>query len=327
MALWVLLLTGLLVLGVLSLGIGSHAISPGGVLAALRGEAGSDAESVVVVRMRLPRLAVAVTAGLALGAAGAVVQSMTRNPLAEPGLLGVSSGAAVSVALGLVVAHHLSPVAMVLLAMAGAAAAGAIVLLVGGAFTRTADPTRLVLAGAAVSTVLGSVTAAVLLGFPEVFEDFRSWDAGGVAPRPWPLVLTAAAFVIAGLALAVLAAPALDALALGADLGAALGVDVVRTWVLASAAVIVLCAAATSLAGPIGFLALAAVLGARRLAPGALVRVLVTSGLLGAVLLLGADLVGRVIVRPGEMEAGILCALIGAPVFVWVAVRSRVGTS
>lgn len=321
------LAVGVLLLGVTSLFVGSQPVRPGIVLEALRHFDASNQEHVIVVRMRLPRLAVGIIAGLALGAAGTVVQTMTRNPLAEPGLLGINSGAALFVVSGLVFLGADHPGQMMALAMAGALLAGAIVLLVGGAFSSTADPVRLVLAGAAVSTVLGSVTSALVLGHPTVFTAFRSWDAGGVAPRPWALVGMGLAALLVGALVALAAARSLDALALGVDAGRAMGVSVRRAWFGGGLSVVVLCGAATALVGPIAFLALAAAIMARRLVGGGLMRLLPTAALASVVVLLASDLVGRVILRPVEMEAGIVCALLGAPLFVALARRTRVTTA
>ncbi len=312
------------VFALLSLFIGSQPVRPDVVADALWHFDPGEQDHVIVVQMRLPRSAVAIVAGLALGAAGAVVQTMTRNPLAEPGLLGINSGAAAAVVSGLVFLRADDPARMILLAIAGAMAAGVVVLLIGGAFFSNADPVRLVLAGAAVSTILGALTSALVMGHPEVFTAFRGWDAGGVSPRPWPLVLLGGTALVIGSILAVASARSLDALALGKEMGRALGASVRRAWLGGGLSIVVLCGAATALAGPIVFLGLAATIAARRLVGGGLARLLPTAALFSVVVLQVSDLVGRVVLRPAELQAGIVCALLGAPFFVALARRSRV---
>ncbi|WP_168581444.1 FecCD family ABC transporter permease [Gephyromycinifex aptenodytis] len=317
----------ILVLGMTSLFLGSHGTHPGEVIASLNHFDPQNSTHVIVWRLRLPRFATAVVAGLGLGAATAVIQSMTRNPLAEPGLLGINSGAALFVTLGLVFWQADSAAAMMVMAMLGAAAAGAVVLMVGGAFSGTADPIRLVLAGAAFSAVIAAFTIMLLLNYPSVFVAFRYWDAGGVAPRPWPLILLGAAMVGLGALVAAAAARSLDALALGQDLGKAMGASTRRAWGLGSVSVVILCGSATALVGPIGFLGLAAAVASRRLCRGGLMTVAPIAALFASAVLLAADLIGRRLASPAEMQAGLVCGLLGAPVFVAIARRSRVVTA
>ena len=327
-----LLLAGALGLVILSLGVtslflGSHATDPAEVLHSLNHFDPHDSTHVVVWWLRLPRFATAVVAGLGLGTATAIIQSMTRNPLAEPGLLGINSGAALFVTVGLVLWNADSAASMMMMAMLGAAIAGILVLLVGGAFSSTADPVRLVLAGAAISAVISAFTIMLLLNYPSIFASFRYWDAGGVAPRPWTLILLGLVMVALGALVGAGAARSLDALALGQDLGRALGASTRRAWGLGSVAVVILCGAATALVGPIAFLGLAAAVASRRLCRGGLLTVAPIAALIASVVLLASDLVGRKLASPAEMQAGIVCGLLGAPVFVALARRSRVVTA
>lgn len=323
----VVLIAGIALLGVLGLFVGSHSLPPERVLAALTGDSLDETSRVIVVRLRLPRFAVALVAGSALGAATAIIQSMTRNPLAEPGLLGINSGASLAVIIGIVQFGLDSHLATMGLAMFGACAAGALVLLLGGAFAGVVAPIRLVLAGAAISAVFGSLASLLILSYPSAFESFRHWDAGGVTARPWALVTVGAVVSGIGLLLGLFVAPGLDSLALGGELGRALGASAGRTWLCASLAVVVLCGAATALVGPIGFLGLLATVAARRLARGGLAVTMPLAALLATNVLLVADLIGRVVAAPAEMQAGIVCALFGAPAFVMLASRSRVVTA
>lgn len=312
-----------------SLLVGSHTVAPGTLSRALASFDARDADQVVMRRVRIPRTAVGVIAAVALGAAGAMMQALTRNPLAEPGLLGVNSGAAAAVAITMALAASsggaLGAGATVLRAMLGAAAAGALVLALGGALAARPDPVRLVLAGAALSTVLGSVSASLVLTYPQLFSAFRFWDAGAVVQRPWSLIGLAAGMVGIALILALLAARSLDALALGDDLGRALGASPLRAWLLAGTASVILCGTATALVGPIGFVGLAAPLAARYVAGERQVIVLGLSALLAASLLLGSDIIGRILIRPDEVQASVVAAAIGAPVFIAVVRRTRLG--
>lgn len=315
----------LLVLVALSLLIGSQPVAPTTVLDALTRFDPSDAEHVVIRTIRVPRTMVGLLAGIALGAAGALMQALTRNPLAEPGLLGINAGAGAAVAITTALVASPGPAQIVPAAMAGAAASGAAVLAVGGALAPRPDPVRLVLAGAALSVVLGSVSSALVLTYPHVFAQFRFWDAGAVVHRPWPLIAVGAALLVLALVLAAMAARALDALALGDDLGQALGASPLRAWILAGTAAVILCGTATSLAGPIAFVGLAAPLIARAVVGERQQAVIGLSALLAGSLLLVSDVIGRVVVRPSEVQASIIAAALGAPIFIAVVRSARAG--
>lgn len=315
----------LLALTTVSLLVGSHTVPATAVWHALTAYQPGDADQDVVRLVRFPRTVAGLVVGLALGAAGAMMQAATRNPLAEPGILGINAGASVAVVAGLVWLHATSPVSAVLAALVGATTAGAVVLLVGGAFTPVPSPVRLVLAGAAVSTVLGAFTSGVVLSYPDVFRDFRHWDAGAVVHRPWQTIGIGCALATAALALAFVAARSVDTLALGHDLGRALGASPLRTWAMVGTCVVLLSATATSLAGPISFVGLAAPLGARLLVGARQAVVVPVAALLAASLVMVADVVGRLLIRPDEVPAAIVAAAIGAPLFIALARRGRLG--
>ncbi|WP_116115910.1 FecCD family ABC transporter permease [Austwickia chelonae] len=313
----------LAVLVLASLAVGSHHIPLGRVIAAFTAYDASLSDHVLVRDLRVPRTGVAVVVGAALGAAGALTQAVTRNPLAEPGFLGISAGAAVVVALGLVVMPHADVATMILFSFAGAATSGIAVLLLGGAFRETVDPVRLVLAGAALSVVLSAVTGALVINNRAVFESFRYWDSGAVAARPWPLIVTGTVITVLGIVLGLIAAPGLNALALGSELGRAVGASPLLTWSLAGIAVVLLAGTATAIAGPISFVGLAAPMIVRSLLGPDQRRLVPVSALVAADALLLADVLGRAVVPPQEVQASVVCAVIGAPIFIAFARRRR----
>lgn len=308
-----------------SLLIGSHAVPVATIREAFAAFDQGDPDHVVIRAIRAPRTVVGLIVGLALGAAGAMMQALTKNPLAEPGLLGVNSGAAAAVAVSMAALGRPGPVVIVLVAMVGAALAGALVLLVGGAMAPRPDPIRLVLAGAALSTVLGAVSGSLVLTYPDVFADFRYWDAGAIVHRPWSMICLGAVLLAIALVLSLLAARSVDALSLGDEMGRALGASPLKAWLLAGIASVILCGTATALAGPIAFIGLAAPLAARRLVGERQVVVVGLSALLAASLLLLSDVVGRVLARPDEVQASVVAAVLGAPVFIAVVRRARLG--
>ncbi len=283
---------------------------------------GSVADHEIVWSMRGSRTVVALVAGAGLGVAGVLVQALTRNPVAEPGILGINAGAACAVAGGLAVSGSLPVPALMGLALAGAAVSGVVVLGVAGAWRGRHDPVRVVLVGAAWSAVVSSVTVFLLLNHPTAYADFRFWDAGAVVPRPLDLVVVAA--VVVGVALVVAAAlsRSLDALAFGDELAQGLGVSTGRARGWAAVAAMVLCAVATSLVGPVSFLGLMAPYGARLVVGARHGPMLALASALGAALLLGSDVAGRAVRPPAEVPAAVMCAFLGAPLFVVLA-RTR----
>ena len=249
-----LLLLALVLLAVLSVVVGSRAIDPAVVWQAIVAPDLADDRHVTVQALRLPRTALVVVVGAALGVAGAVMQAMTRNPLAEPGLLGVNAGAAAAVVTGVLVTHVVDVEVYLWFAFAGAALAAAAVYALGGALQHASNPVRLVLAGAALSVLLGAYTSSVLVTFPSVFDTFRFWDTGSFQGRGADALLPVGIAVGVGLLIAFSLARPLNALALGAEFGRALGASPRRTWLLAGVAVVLLAGGATAAAGPIGFI-------------------------------------------------------------------------
>lgn len=318
----------LVLLALASLAIGSRPIPVTTALDALRAyDPGNDLH-LIVRELRVPRLITAVFAGAALGVAGAIMQAVTRNPLAEPGLLGINAGAAVAVVLGVAVFGLTRPAHYVWLAALGAGLAGSTVFLLGRAHETGTNPVRLVLAGAGLSIVLGAITGIVVINAPATaFDDFRHWAAGSVEGASFEAVAVLSVCVIAGLLVALSVVGGLNALALGQELGQALGATPHRIWLTACLAVMLLAGAATATAGPIGFVGLIAPHLSRALLGTDHRWILPGAGLAAAILLLSADLVGRVVAAPSEVAAGIVAALVGGPFFILAVRRFRMSRS
>ncbi|HEX5740571.1 MAG TPA: iron chelate uptake ABC transporter family permease subunit [Pilimelia sp.] len=294
-----------------SLALGARSVPPAEVWSALTG--GDAAAASVITTLRLPRTLLALVVGVALGLSGTLMQALTRNPLADPGLLGVTMGASTAVVVAIAFGGVSALLGYVWFALAGAGAAAVLVYLVAG---RAGAGDRMVLAGAAVSAVLLAVTSAILLRRPEAFRDFRFWDVGSLAGRPTAVVVQIAGLVAAGTLVALLLARPLNALGLGDDSARALGVNLHTTRVLGAAAVTVLCGAATAAAGPIGFVGLVTAHAARLLVGPDLRWALPLAALITPTLLLVADVLGRLVVAPQELSVGVVTAVIGAPVFI-----------
>lgn len=317
------LLVALAVLLVLSLALGSRPVPLGVVRDALLETDRADDRHLIVVTLRIPRTILAVAVGAALGTAGAVMQALTRNPLAETGILGINAGAAAAVATAIAALGLTDFTAYVWFALAGTLVTAAGVYALGGAFRNGSDPVRLTLAGAALSVVLGAYTQAILINYPQVFDTFRFWVVGSLEGRGMDVAVPAAAAVAAGLLLALTLPASLNALALGADAGRALGVSTTRTWVVSGVVVVLLAGVATAAAGPIGFVGLTAPHVARAIVGPDHRWILPYSALVSAVVVLGADVLGRVVASPGEVATGIVTALVGGPFFVALVRRRR----
>jgi ABC-type Fe3+-siderophore transport system permease subunit len=306
-----------------SLLLGSHPISPTRVWDVMLHPDGT-LESAVVREQRLPRTVLAVVVGAALGLAGALMQALTRNPIADPGILGVNAGAALLVVLAVAVAGTAGVAFYLWFALVGAAVAAVGVHVLAGTGRPSLNPARLALAGVAVSAALTALTQTVILADQEAFNEFRAWVTGSLEGRGWPVLLTVLPILALGAGLGLLVAPALGILALGDDAAHGLGVRVARTRALAMAAVTLLCGAATAAVGPIAFVGLAVPMLARGLYGHRLRKVCLGSVVLGAAWLLVADTLGRVLIAPQEVPAGVVAAIAGAPIFVAVVRRPTV---
>lgn len=319
----VLLTAGVVVTVLASLAFGARNLAIGDVVDALLH--GGDGDAAVIVRdLRIPRTIIGVAIGISLGLAGALVQAVTRNPLADPGLLGVHAGASAAVVTAIAVFGITTPGGYVWFALAGAAVASVGVYAIGAAGRAGATPIRLVLAGAAVTAALQAYIEALTLIDPKAFDSFRSWRVGAIAGRELADLLPALPFLVVGALLAVGLARSLNALALGEDSSRALGANVTRTRILSALAVTLLCGAATAVAGPIAFVGLTVPYVARLLFGVDQRWVLATAMPLGVILILGSDTLGRILGAPGELQVGIVTAFVGGPVFVALVRRKEI---
>lgn len=322
-ALWLLVvLAVLLLLVVSSVMVGSRGVGWSDAIAALGGS--TDGFDRAAVAKRLPRTLLAVVAGAALGVSGALMQGVTRNPLADPGILGITMGASLAVVTGLAYFGLTAASSYVWLAIGGAAVTAAFVYTVGSLGRGGATPLKLALAGAATSAALASFVSAVVLGRNDVAGGVRSWQIGGVGGGTYDSISQVAPFLVVGFVLALASARSLNSLALGDDLAAGLGERVAIARGTAALSAVVLCGAATAVTGPIGFVGLV-VPHACRLLVGVDHRWLLPfSALVGAALLTGADVLGRIATRPSEVDVGIVTALVGAPFFIYIVRRQKV---
>jgi iron complex transport system permease protein len=306
-----------------SIAIGAKSIPLGDVVAGLFGDDGS--ESAAIVReLRVPRTLVGLAVGVALGLAGGLMQALTRNPIADPGILGVEAGAAAAIVAAVATFGVTEPSAYIWFSFLGAALASVVVYVLGSHGRAGATPVRLALAGAAVTAALTAFTNGVILLDPEAFDEFRHWVVGSLAGRDLAILAEVGPFLVAGTLIAHAHARPLNALALGDDSGRALGARVGRTRALGAVSITLLCGAATAVAGPIVFVGLCVPHMARAIAGPDQRWVLGYSALLAPILLLTADVIGRVVISPAELEVGVVTALIGAPVFIALVRRKRI---
>lgn len=320
------LLLGLAMLVAVSLAsllIGARSVTVSTALDALFAYDSSLAEHIIIRDYRLPRTLLGLLCGAAFGVSGALIQAATRNPLADPGILGVNAGAAffVTLAVGLFGFHSID--AYLWFAFLGAILVTLAVYALGATGRDGATPVRLVLAGVALSAVLGGIGSAITLLDPQAFDSMRFWSIGSVAGKNMEIVVAVAPFIGFGLLIALIAARPLNAVALGDDLARSLGANIFRARILTLIAVTLLAGAGTAAAGPIGFVGLM-VPHVVRWFTGPDQRWIIPMTMIYApVLLLTADIAGRLVLFPGELEAGIVTAFIGAPVLILLARRKK----
>ncbi|MFB6670645.1 FecCD family ABC transporter permease [Streptomyces parvus] len=277
----------------------------------------------IVQEVRIPRTVAGLLAGAALGLAGTVMQGVARNPLADPQLLGVNAGASVAVVCSITLLGFTHATQFIWFGFLGALLAALLVYGVGSLGREGATPVKLALAGAATAAVLSSVTSAILLQDRGSYDQFRFWQLGALTARSSEVLWQVSPFILVGTVLALALGPQLNALSLGDDLARGLGQRVGAIRMVSALAVVILCGAATVVAGPIGFVGLA-VPHAARLITGPDYRwVLPYSMVLAPVMLLVADIVGRVIARPGEVQVGVITAAIGCIPFIWLVRRRK----
>ncbi|MDN3496705.1 iron ABC transporter permease [Planococcus sp. APC 4015] len=318
------IVTGVAVVAVvLSLGVGARPIAPGTVVEAFLRFDPSDNDHVVVMTQRVPRTIIGALVGIALAIAGTVMQGLTRNPFADPGLLGVNAGASVAVLGAIVLLGLTRPTGFVWFAFAGAALASILVALIGSRGPDGANPAKLALTGAAVTAGLTAVTFLILTTQSAALDVYRYWSVGALTGRDLETVALVLVPLLLGVVLSVAIAPGLNLVALGDDTATGLGHSVARTRGLGITATVLLSGGATALAGPIVFLGLVVPHTLRALIGGSYGRLIAAGAPLGAAILLLADVAGRVIAPPGEVQAGVVVAFIGAPVLIVLVLRGR----
>jgi iron complex transport system permease protein len=275
----------------------------------------------VVVAERLSRTVLGLLAGAALGLAGAVLQALTRNPLADPGLLGINAGASAAVVTAITYLGVTSLNGYVWFAFLGAAAVGALVWFLGG--SRGATPVRLALAGTALSAALYGYLQAVMIMDDAALGKMRFWTVGSLSSASESTIRQVLPFLLAGVVLALALSRPLNAMAMGDDTAKALGANLNRTRALSMLAATVLCGAATAACGPIVFVGLMVPHVVRSFTGPDLRWILPYAAILSPVLLLGADVIGRIVARPAELQVGIVTAILGGPVFIYLVRRRR----
>jgi iron complex transport system permease protein len=310
------LLCGLVAVVFLSITVGARPISLGDVWAALTAPLADSTTHRIILELRLPRTLVGLLVGAALGLAGAILQGATRNPLADPGLLGIEAGATLCVVLGIAVFGVTSLAAYVWLAFLGAGIATVMVYVVASMGREGATPVKLALGGAAVTAALGSVTSAILLTSVQTLDQIRFWQVGALTGRTMDILWQVAPFLGLGIVLALTTGRILDGLAMGDDVARGLGQRVQLSRAYVGLVAVILAGSATAACGPIAFVGLTIPHVARAITGPNYRWLLPYSMLLGPILLLGADIVGRVIAPPGELQVGIVTAAIGAPFFI-----------
>ncbi|MGW7301241.1 FecCD family ABC transporter permease [Streptomyces sp. NPDC054829] len=319
-SLGLLLSVGILVLVALaSIAIGAKDLSLAQVWHGLFQDSGTYSD--VVVDDRVSRTALGLLAGAALGLAGAVLQALTRNPLADPGLLGINAGASAAVVTAISFLGVTSMTGYIWFAFFGAAAVGALVWFLGG--SRGATPVRLALAGTAISAALYGYLQAVMISDDAALGRMRFWTVGSLSAATDSTITQVLPFLAAGMLLALALARPLNAMAMGDDTAKALGANLNRTRALSMLAATVLCGAATAACGPIVFVGLMVPHVVRSFTGPDLRWILPYSAVLSPVLLLGADVIGRIVARPAEVQVGIITAIIGGPVFILLVRRRR----
>lgn len=318
-----ILLLILLVISVFaSLAFGSRAIGWSEILNALFH---SDVQSheASVVHQRIVRTVFSLMCGAALGVSGALMQSVTRNPIADPSILGVNTGAALFVVCGISFFNISSPSQFIGFAIAGAMITAIFVFGIGSMGSGGATPLKLVLAGAATSAALSSLVMAIMIPRTNVMDQFRFWQVGSVGSGNWSNISTFLPFLIIGLGIAFLTAPGLNALALGDEVATGLGVHTGTLRLVAAFGGVLLCGAATALAGPIGFIGLLATHLVRLIIGPDLRYIIPMSALTGAIILTISDITGRLVGSPGELEVGIVTAFIGAPILILITMKAK----
>jgi len=287
---------------------------------------GNDLDSIeaTIILQRIPRTVFGILAGGALGISGALMQSITRNPIADPSILGVNTGASLFVVAGIAFFNITAAYQYIWLAIIGAGLTAVFVYIVASMGKDGATPLKLALSGSAVSIVLGSLVSTIMLPNNRVMEAFRFWQVGSIGSATWENIALISPFLILGFVISMLISGYLNNLALGDEAATALGTNVVLTRSVGALASVLLCGAATALAGPIGFIGLIIPHMVRLVFGSEMSKMLPLSFIGSGILLLLSDILGRIIGSPGETEVGIVTAVLGAPIFIFAIRKGRV---
>lgn len=320
---FIILLIAVAFIALLSLAVGSKSIPLGEVVDHLV-HPSTESFNGAVIQARIPRTVFGLIAGAALAISGLLMQSITRNPIADPSILGVNFGASLAVVSGITFFNIQSSTQYILFALVGAILTTILVYWIASLGQGGVTPLKLALAGATINGAISSLISMLVLPNINSMASFRFWQVGGISGVSYENILISLPFLIGALLIAIFVSPSLDAMMLGDETATGLGVKVKRTRLLATASGVVLSATVTAIAGPIGFVGLMIPHMMRLLIGNNVKLLLLFSALGGAILLSGADVIGRVIAYPYEVEVGILTALIGAPVFIYVAMKTKV---
>lgn len=315
---------GLLLLAFLSLLTGPREIAPSTVWSALVDFDPTQSAHLLIVHLRIPRALLAIVVGFALGVAGTLMQSMTRNPLADPGILGVNAGATLAIVILIAISGHYDVMASLGAGIVGAGIAGLLVYGLGG-LGRRFNPVRVVLAGSALSIVLLALTHVITLNSHEaVFDQFRHWAIGALQGRGYAVLGPVTLVTLGGVLGAWTLNRALDTVVLGSDLGQTLGAAPEQLWRYVAGIIVLLAGSATAAAGPLSFIGLAAPHLARAWVGATHRWLLPYAMLIGAYMVLGGDILGRIIGHPSEISVGVMVAFMGGPCFIVLVRRWKI---
>ena len=319
----ILCLALLSIMAIFSISLGAKSIAFTKVIDVLLGNAPDSLEAAIILQ-RIPRTVFGILAGGALGISGALMQSITRNPIADPSILGVNTGASLFVVAGIAFFNITVAYQYIWLAIIGAGVTAVFVYSVASMGKDGATPLKLALSGSAVSIVLGSLVSTIMLPNNRVMEAFRFWQVGSIGSATWENIMLISPFLIVGFIISMFISGYLNNLALGDEAATALGTNVVMTRTIGALSSVLLCGATTALAGPIGFVGLIVPHIIRLIFGSEIGKMLPLSFLGSAILMLVSDVIGRIISLPGETEVGIVTAVLGAPVFILAIRKGRV---
>lgn len=319
----ILCLALLSIMAVFSISLGAKNIAFSKVVDVLLGNDPDSLEAAIIFQ-RIPRTVFGILAGGALGISGALMQSITRNPIADPSILGVNTGASLFVVAGIAFFNITVAYQYIWLGITGAGVTAVFVYSVASMGKDGATPLKLALSGSAVSIVLGSLVSTIMLPNNRVMEAFRFWQIGSIGSATWENIMLISPFLIVGFIISMFISGYLNNLALGDEAATALGTNVVMTRTIGALASVLLCGATTALAGPIGFVGLIIPHIIRLIFGSEMSKMLPLSFLGSAILMLISDVIGRIISLPGETEVGIITAVLGAPVFILAIRKGRV---